>query len=140
MGKWFGAYALIPHGFCLSWDPNPMGTIALSNAVIALAYMIISIVFTNQAIEPRPAAPRLLYWTFEAFIFCRGVSHVLDDVTLWLPIPVARPHARDYGVRIAVDGCAAGLDLGAAGSRTDRSASLTEPAGSETGDSPGGGP
>jgi uncharacterized membrane protein YhaH (DUF805 family) len=28
----------------------------------------------------------LLYWTFAAFIFCCGVSHVLDDVTLWLPI------------------------------------------------------
>lgn len=86
MMDWFGADAFIPHGFCLSWDPDLMVTIVLSNALIALAYLIISIVLVNQAIEPRPAVPRLLYWTFGAFIFCCGVSHVLDDVTLWLPI------------------------------------------------------
>ncbi|MGD0434279.1 MAG: hypothetical protein ABSA58_24635 [Acetobacteraceae bacterium] len=86
MTDWFAADAFVPHGFCLSWDPNLMATIVLSNALIALAYLVISVVLVNQAIQPRPAVPRLLYWTFAAFIFCCGVSHVLDDVTLWLPI------------------------------------------------------
>jgi len=86
MTDWFAVDAFVPHGFCLSWAPNLLATIVLSNALIALAYLVFSVVFVNQAIQPRPAVPRLLYWTFAAFIFCCGVSHVLDDVTLWLPI------------------------------------------------------
>jgi hypothetical protein len=34
MMDWFGADAFIPHGFCLSWDPDLMVTIVLSNALI----------------------------------------------------------------------------------------------------------
>jgi hypothetical protein len=63
-----------------------MVAIVLANALIAVAYLIIAIVLVNRALAPRPAVPRWFYWTFAAFIFCCGVSHVLDDVTLWLPI------------------------------------------------------
>ena len=36
MTEWFGTDAFIPHGHCLSWDPDLMATIVLSNALIAL--------------------------------------------------------------------------------------------------------
>ena len=34
----------------------------------------------------KPAMPRWFYWSFAAFVFCCGLSHVLDDVTLWYPV------------------------------------------------------
>jgi hypothetical protein len=86
MNDWFGVDGLIPHGFCLSWDPSLMAAVVIANAAIALAYTIIAAALVTAAIAPRPVVPRWLYWSFAGFIFCCGVSHVLDDVTLWFPI------------------------------------------------------
>jgi hypothetical protein len=86
MSDLFRTNDFTPHGFCLAWDPDLMIAMVLANALIAFAYMLIAIVLVNRALAPRPAVPRWFYWTFAAFIFSCGVSHVLDDVTLWLPV------------------------------------------------------
>jgi hypothetical protein len=86
MTDWFSADGYIPHGFCLSWDPDLMAAVVLSNALIALAYMFVTVVLVFKAIEPTPVVPRWLFWAYAAFIFCCGLSHVLDDVTLWFPV------------------------------------------------------
>ncbi len=86
MDRWFGSAEFVPHGFCLSWDPDLVAAVVLSNAIIALAYMIITLGLVIAAIKPNPAVPRWFYWSFAAFIFCCGLSHVLDDVTLWFPV------------------------------------------------------
>jgi len=86
MTEWLGADGFIPHGFCLSWDPDLMAAVVVSNALIAFAYVVIAIALVFKAVESRPAVPRWLYWAFAAFIFWCGASHVLDDVTLWFPV------------------------------------------------------
>jgi hypothetical protein len=86
MTDWFGANAYIPHGFCMAWEGDLITAILLSNGLIALACMCIAGSLILKAIAPAPMIPRWLYWAFAAFIFCSGVSHILDDVTLWLPI------------------------------------------------------
>lgn len=86
MNDWFGADTYTPHGVCLAWDPDLMAVVVLANGLIALAYLGIAVTLTLKAIEPAPVVPRWLYWAFAAFIFCCGVSHVLDDVTLWFPL------------------------------------------------------
>ncbi len=63
-----------------------MAVVILSNALIALSYMAIAVVMVQRAIAPGPVVPRWLYWAYAAFIFCCGVSHAFDDVTLWFPI------------------------------------------------------
>jgi two-component system, NtrC family, sensor kinase len=83
---WFGANAYIPHGFCMAWEPDLMAAVLLSNGLIALAYMFIAGWLVLKAIEPAPVMPAWRYWGFAAFIFCCGVSHILDDVTLWFPV------------------------------------------------------
>ena len=82
MIDWFEANELIPHGFCLSWNPNLIAAVVLSNVLIAFAYLIITIVLVSKAIESKPVMPRWLYWAYAVFIFSCGLSHVLDDVTL----------------------------------------------------------
>ncbi len=83
---WAGTDEFIPHGFCLSWDPDLMAMVVLSNALIAIAYMVIASVLVAAAIQPKPVVPRWLYWSFAGFIFCCGLTHVLDNLTLWVPI------------------------------------------------------
>jgi hypothetical protein len=83
---WFGTNAYIPHGFCLAWEPELLTAILISNGLIALVYMFIAGALVLKAIEPIPAMPSWLYWGFAAFIFFCGISHVLDDVTLWYPV------------------------------------------------------
>jgi hypothetical protein len=86
MTDWFGANAYIPHGFCMAWEPDLVAAVLLSNGLIALAYLFIAGGLVLKAIEPAPMMPSWLYWAFAAFIFCCGVSHILDDVTLWIPV------------------------------------------------------
>ena len=86
MTGWFGANPYVPHGFCLAWEPDLMAALLLSNGLIAVAYMVIAAGLAIQALAPAPVMPRWLYWGFAAFIFCCGISHVLDDVTLWFPL------------------------------------------------------
>ena len=86
MTKWSDPGGFIPHGFCLLWDPDLMVAVVLSNALIALAYMVITAALVLKAAGPAAAIPRWMYWAYAAFIFCCGVSHVLDDVTLWFPV------------------------------------------------------
>jgi hypothetical protein len=86
MTDWFGTAAYIPHGFCMAWEPDLLAAMLLSNGLIALVYMFIAGALILQATAPAPAMPPWLYWGFAAFIFCCGISHVLDDVTLWLPV------------------------------------------------------
>jgi hypothetical protein len=83
---WLNADGLSPHGFCLSWDPTLMAAVVFGNAVISASYLFLAVILVLAALAPRPAVPRWLYWSFAAFIFCCGVSHVLDDVTLWYPV------------------------------------------------------
>jgi hypothetical protein len=86
MTDWFGANAYIPHGLCMAWEVDLVAAVLLSNGLIALAYLFIAGALVLKAIEPTPVMPPWLYWGFAAFIFCCGISHVLDDVTVWFPV------------------------------------------------------
>jgi two-component system, sensor histidine kinase len=86
MSGWFGTGDYVPHGFCLAWDPDLMAVVVLSNGLIALAYPCVTIMLVLKATEPVPVMPRWIFWAYAAFILCCGVSHLLDDVTLWIPL------------------------------------------------------
>ncbi len=84
---WSGANAYIPHGFCMAWEPDLVAASAgLKRPDRARLYLLIAGTLVRKAIEPTPVMPRWLYWGFAAFIFCCGISHVLDDVTVWFPV------------------------------------------------------
>ena len=46
-----------------------MAVMVLSSALIALAYMVITVVMIRKAVEPRVVVPRWLYWAYASFIF-----------------------------------------------------------------------
>jgi hypothetical protein len=86
MNDWLSTETFLPHGVCLSWDSDLMSAVVVSNALIAAAYMMLACILVFAARAPRPAVPRWVYWSFALFISCCGASHIMDDVTLWLPL------------------------------------------------------
>jgi hypothetical protein len=63
-----------------------MAAVVVGNAIISLSYFLLTVILVVAATAPRPAVPRWVYWSFAGFIFCCGLSHVLDDITLWYPV------------------------------------------------------
>ena len=109
MSELSGMNDFVPHGFCLAWDPDLMIALILSNALMAFAYLIITFVLLVGSAQQKPAMPRWLYWSYAAFVFCCGLSHVLDDITLWFP--VYRLQAVILGITAMVSLLAAPLPL-----------------------------
>ncbi len=70
----------------MAWEPDLMTAFLLSHGMIALAYLGIALSLVVKAHRPGPVIPRWLYGTYATFIFCFGVSHLLDGVTLWYPV------------------------------------------------------
>src|SRR5215831_7800710 len=75
----------MPHGYCFLWDPRLVWLHALSDGLIAAAYL--SIPFTLMYFARRRAyrAFRWVLYLFGAFITSCGLSHGMDVWTLWHP-------------------------------------------------------
>ena len=76
----------LPHGYCMRWEPGLVGTHVVADALIALAYFCISgllFLFIKKRLDVQ------FNWIFAAFglfILACGISHVMDIVTLWVPL------------------------------------------------------
>lgn len=77
---------LIPHGYCLSWQPELIAALVIGNVLIALAYFTIPLVIL-KFIRLRPDIDfKNLHWLFAGFIVTCGVTHLLHVVELWYPV------------------------------------------------------
>jgi hypothetical protein len=80
-----------PHGYCLAWEPVLLADILIGNAMITLAYFIIPIqlLFTLRGVgNKRISVARrpLVVGFFGAFILLCGITHLIDILTIFLPI------------------------------------------------------
>src|SRR6516164_4730165 len=75
----------IPHGMCLSWQPEVVGLMAVSETIIGASYLMVAValgVFARRRSDfPYPGIITLISMVFA---LC-GLSHILDVVVLWLP-------------------------------------------------------
>ncbi|WP_296535601.1 ATP-binding protein [Rhizorhabdus sp.] len=76
-----GAYA--PHGYCLLWDPRLVWTMAISDALIAIAYFSIPIALVTFIRKRRDIAFGGIFWLFALFITACGLTHVVALWNLW---------------------------------------------------------
>jgi diguanylate cyclase (GGDEF)-like protein/PAS domain S-box-containing protein len=82
----FSIAGFTPHGFCLAWQPGLIWLVAVANLVIAAAYFSIPAALAALLLRlPDFAYPRLAV-LFAAFILACGTTHVLDALTLWVPL------------------------------------------------------
>ncbi|MGE4313342.1 MAG: hypothetical protein AB7E85_03625 [Pseudobdellovibrionaceae bacterium] len=76
----------MPHGVCLLWRPGLLMLHAISDLVIALAYISIPLSLSYILYRRKRKLP--FYWItflFVAFIFLCGMTHLLELFSLWRP-------------------------------------------------------
>ncbi|MES2498015.1 MAG: response regulator [Pseudomonadota bacterium] len=76
-----GSYA--PHGYCLLWDPWLIWTMAISDALIALAYFSIPVALVVFVRKRRDVAFGGVFWLFALFITACGLTHAAALWNLW---------------------------------------------------------
>lgn len=93
LAKLWNSDSLSPHGICLLWRPELIWTHAISDALIGLSYLSISI-FLAHLLSKRPDIKfGWVVWCFAIFILACGATHFLSILTLWSP---------DYGLEAFV--------------------------------------
>lgn len=75
-----------PHGFCLLWKTDLIALHAISNIIIALAYFAMPFVIILFLKRRPDIKHRLLFWIFAIFILACGLTHVMNAVTIWIPV------------------------------------------------------
>lgn len=81
----FGPSGFLPHGYCLSWSPRLVWTIALSDAVIALSYYSIPVALVHFVRRNRDLRFDWMFLMFSAFIFACGTTHLIAILNIWRP-------------------------------------------------------
>jgi signal transduction histidine kinase/CheY-like chemotaxis protein len=96
---------LVPHGYCIAWQPEILWLHVISDAFIALAYYSIPITLL-YFVRRRPDFPfRGMIYLFIGFIFACGGTHLIEIVTIWRPI---------YGIEGVAKALTAGVSVVAA--------------------------
>jgi PAS domain-containing protein len=76
----------MPHGHCYFWEPYILWSHAISDSIIALAYMAIPLILIYIFRKRKDFKFIWIMVLFAVFIFGCGVTHVFDVVTIWNPI------------------------------------------------------
>ena len=76
---------LMPHGYCLLWDPWLFWSHAISDTVIAISYFSIPVVLITFAAKRTDFQYGWVLRLCGAFIICCGVTHLFNIWTLWVP-------------------------------------------------------
>jgi signal transduction histidine kinase len=75
-----------PHGACLLWLPSLLTLFVVADALIGLAYVVISLILIYFVCKTRHVIPfQSVYISFGIFIFACGMTHFFDIWTLWIP-------------------------------------------------------
>lgn len=83
----FGAASFMPHGYCLLWRPDLVALHAISDGLIALAYVAIPVTIMTF-LRRRPdiqGNSRKIAYLFVAFILACALTHLMALATLWWP-------------------------------------------------------
>lgn len=83
----FGAASFMPHGYCLLWRPDLVALHAISDGLIALAYIAIPVAiltFLRRRPDIRGNSRKIAY-LFIAFILACALTHLTALATLWWP-------------------------------------------------------
>ncbi|MBF0108117.1 MAG: PAS domain S-box protein [Magnetococcales bacterium] len=77
--------SLMPHGYCLLWDPSLLWLHVLSDLAIGLAYFLIPAVIGYFLARRRDNSFGMILFLFAAFILACGTTHFMNALTVWKP-------------------------------------------------------
>jgi len=83
----FNASGLIPHGHCYLWQPTLVALHGVSDVLIGIAYLCISVTLAYVVYRARHQIPfQWMVVAFGVFIVACGVTHFMEVLTLWTPV------------------------------------------------------
>jgi signal transduction histidine kinase len=82
-----GADGFLPHGYCYLWNRPLLFTHVVSDVLIGLAYVVISLALVTLVHRARRDIPfHVLFVAFGLFIVACGMTHFMEIWTLWQPV------------------------------------------------------
>jgi two-component sensor histidine kinase len=76
-----------PHGYCYLWMADLVGAHVVSDALIFLSYLTISLTLLHLVRQTRREIPfSWMFLAFGSFIVACGATHAMEIVTLWKPL------------------------------------------------------
>src|SRR5216683_662156 len=84
--KLFASSELLPHGFCYQWKPLLVWLHVISDTLIAVAYFSIPPILIYLVKKKRDLPSDWMFVCFGTFIAACGATHLMEVVTLWLPL------------------------------------------------------
>jgi PAS domain S-box-containing protein len=100
-----GRHGYLPHGYCITWRPELLWSMVVSDGLIALAYFSIPLALWRFVHLRRDVPLKGIVTLFCLFIFACGVTHVMDVWTVWQP---------DYGWQALSKMVTAAVSIGTA--------------------------
>ncbi|HEX4543373.1 MAG TPA: PAS domain S-box protein [Candidatus Acidoferrum sp.] len=82
----FSSDSFMPHGFCYQWKPALIWLHGISDTLIAVAYFSIPVGLIYLVRKKRSMPFNWMFVCFGIFIAACGATHVMEVVTLWLPV------------------------------------------------------
>lgn len=75
----------MPHGHCYFWEPFILWSHAISDSVIALAYLVIPLSLVRIVKKRDDFTYMWMLGLFAIFILGCGTTHVFDVINIWIP-------------------------------------------------------
>src|SRR5260370_4867971 len=82
----FCSTGFMPHGFCYQWKPLLIWLHGISDTLIAIAYFSIPLTLIYLVRKKRSIPFDWMFVCFGCFIAACGATHVMEVVTLWIPV------------------------------------------------------
>ncbi|HEY9683623.1 MAG TPA: response regulator [Oculatellaceae cyanobacterium] len=78
--------SFMPHGFCLSWNPQLLSLFIVGNGLVAVSYYSIPAALWTFIRKRSDLAFNWMFRLFAAFIFLCGTTHVMKLWSIWYPV------------------------------------------------------
>jgi two-component sensor histidine kinase len=89
IGSWLLTTNFLPHAYCYLKNPALVWTHAIADSLIAISYIAISITLGHLGYKGRRDIPyHWMFLAFGLFILGCGGTHLVEVVTVWVPVYV----------------------------------------------------
>src|ERR1700748_1146713 len=80
------SHDVLPHGYCYLWNSKLVSLHMISDLLIGLSYVSISIMLWYMVRRFKRSLPfHWMYIAFGVFIVACGITHFMEVVVLWFP-------------------------------------------------------
>ena len=85
--RWLLSTDFLPHAYCYLGNPRLVWTHVVSDSVVGIAYLAISITLGYLGYKGRRDLPfPWMFLAFGLFILACGGTHVMEAITIWIPV------------------------------------------------------